>query len=150
MTKTKPSLYVCISFVDHFFYLFFFILWCRDAMNSMATVTIGHFDSWLCLDVSPSGQCMPGIRRWAVWESNVTGGGGIRTEQRQYMPSKYVTVYRAETQILCWYNRDTRTPNSHCPVDFWETLLYWMSWEMFTSYLASYSLVVFAKAIAHI
>lgn len=98
----QVCLYVWISFVAHFFYLFFFIL-CRDAMNSMATVTIGHFHSWLCLDVSPSGQCMPGIRRWAVWESNVTGGGGIRTEQRQYMPSKYVTVYRTEPQILCWY-----------------------------------------------
>ncbi len=87
-------------------------------MNSMATVTIGHFDSWLCLDVSPSGQCMPGIRRWAVWESNVTGGGGIRTEQRQYMPSKYVTVHRAEPQSSVDTIGIHEHPNSHCPVDF--------------------------------
>lgn len=30
-------------------------------MNSLATLTMGDFDSWLCLDASPSGQCMPGI-----------------------------------------------------------------------------------------
>lgn len=92
---------MCISFVA--FSIFFFILWCRDAMNSLATVTMEHFDSWLCLDASPSGQCMPGIRWWAVWDRDVTEGGGLRTEQRQYMPDIYVTMFRAEPEMFCWY-----------------------------------------------
>ncbi len=80
----QVCLYVCISFVAHFFPPLMY------AMNSMATVTIGDFDSWLCLDASPSGQCMPGIRRWC--------GRATSQEEVAYVQSS-ISICRVNTSL---------------------------------------------------
>lgn len=127
------------------FFYFFFIIWCRDAMNSLATVTMEHFDSWLCLDASPSGQCMPGIRWWAVWESDVTKGGGLR--RAASVDAWYIRHYVQGWAWNVFLIQDMRMPNSDSSIltilrnnQAIRLFLHWKHWEMFTSYLTSYKL----------
>lgn len=121
MRLCKHAGFVCVYVHKLWgFFYFFFIIWCRDAMNSLATVTMEHFDSWLCLDASPSGQCMPGIRWWAVWESDVTKGGGLRRAASVY--AWYIRHYVQGWAWNVFLIQDMRMPNSDSSVEFWETI----------------------------